>query len=195
MKKIVLCILIVILLVVIFYVDFVLQGNMHGIRGLFTKDHNRGTVNVTINGEEAELSGLTLTFSDNGVFKPRVIGECVIGEDNSFTIKEGVYGRNYFFFDLPISANGESITVKFGHFNSNWWNNVEYEINLDITGRDILSGTIEQTVMYDGVAVYQDSKSFTTDNKRIVGIYADPKVADDADLNLDKNDRGRYVKP
>ncbi|MBQ4556635.1 MAG: hypothetical protein IJA60_03195 [Clostridia bacterium] len=121
--------------------------------------HNTGNVTVTVNGEQIDLDGISI---NEGAFYEvsSQIEKVVTIDNNAFKFKEGSYGTNMFRFSTPVNEYGD-VTVEFGHFNTNWWHEVHYDIELNlITNFDgSLTADIFQTVSYGGEEQFSHSKT------------------------------------
>jgi len=94
----------------------------------FSDYHNAGEIFVTLNGERIELDNIELNFECDCSESP-IITKI---NDNRFKIEEGVYGPNYFSFDIPTELFPR-LAVRFGQFNTNWWHVADYKIEIDLT--------------------------------------------------------------
>lgn len=121
--------------------------------------HNTGDVTVTVNGEQIDLNGISI---EEGAFYElsSQIEKVATIDNNTFKFKKGSYGTNMFRFSAFVNEYG-NVTVEFGHFNTNWWHEVHYDIELNlITNADgSLTADIFQTVSYGGEEQFSHNRT------------------------------------
>ena len=133
--------------------------------------HNNGKITVKVDGEQINLEGIEI---NQGLFYMSTQNEKVATiKSNEFKFKEGSYGENMFRFIIPIKEFG-NVTVEFGHFNTNWWHQVHYDIELNlITNADgTLTADISQKVSYGGKERFSHCETDMLDQtNRLTSIY------------------------
>lgn len=149
--------------------------------------HNKGTIELTIDGQQFNIDNIELSFySDSYFFMPNnsnAMYETCLIKNNKFRLKKGSYGGNVFIFTLPHEDYGilpnNDVVIQFGQFNTNNWHVLQYniEINIDTTknGAHI---TINQA---DALVTENDSETFETkqstditDEQNIASCYVGP---------------------
>ncbi len=125
--------------------------------------HNQGEILLTIDGQKTDVNDIAISFYSDSYFfmpdNPNAKYESSLIKKNKFKFKKGSYGGNVFVFSLPndhynILPNSD-IILEFGHFNTNNWHVLKYNIEVNIE-------KIE-----DGAIVTMKQKNyFVTDNNK-----------------------------
>ena len=133
--------------------------------------HNKGNIQVRINGKKLDLDGTKLSFdgAENSTIK-----------NNKFKFIIGEYGPNTFIFKIPKNSlsmsNNRDLTIEFGHMNFNDWYVNQIELHLDFkTNSENPTLTSYLTYTYDeetGDVTRETSKeSFELNNKKVIEIF------------------------
>ena len=168
MKKTLLLIGIFIVALLLAFPAVIVLGNpdfMEELPQRLALHHITGDIHVTVDGEEMDLSGTELSFDGY---------ESATIKNNTFQFRNGAYGYNTFRFIIPVSGFGD-VCVEFGHFNTNWWHQVHYTLNIDIVTNDdnTLTANTTQKIVFGGkehFAPNQQTDILTKENAK-VNIY------------------------
>ncbi len=177
MKKAILTISAIIIALLIVFAAITILGNPDFFEELpqrLAPYHNSGDITVTLDGEQITLDGISI--NEWSVYTQSETEKLATVKNNKFKFQEGSYGENIFCFVVPVDVYGD-VAVTFGHFNTNWWHEVHYDIQLNlVTNADgSLNADISQTVSYGGVEHFSHSNTEILDEtNNLISIYVGP---------------------
>lgn len=178
---------IVVILVVLFaYVYFFTE-----VGDRFARYHNYIDAVIIVDETQYNMKGIKVDYiyENNSVLELNFFDDYNVGKEvsrigNNVKFRKGIYGGNIFEFVIPksyLKDFGEDIEIRFGHFNTNWWHIIKYQVDVEIKNlsKDSANITLKQKVSYisDGAEerIFEntESKEVTLSDSR-VSIYAGP---------------------
>lgn len=143
--------------------------------------HNKGTIELTIDGQQFIIDNIGLSFYSDSYFlmpnNSNAMYETCLIKNNKFMLKKGFYGGNVFIFTLPHEDYGilpnNDVVIQFGQFNTNNWHVFQYNIEINI---DTIKNGAHITINQADVLV-TENKSETFETKQSADITDEQNIA------------------
>jgi len=161
------------------------------VRYRFARYHNYIDAVIIVDQTQYNMKGIKVDYiyENNSVLESNFFDDYSIDKEvsrkgNNVKFKKGIYGENIFEFVIPKSCLkdfGKDIVIRFGHFNTNWWHIINYQVDVEINNltKDNANITLKQKVSYisDGaeerIFENKESKEVTLNDSK-VSIYTGP---------------------
>ena len=182
LKKSILVILVILFAYVYFFTE---------VGDRFASYHNYIDVVVKVDETQYNMKGIKVDYiyETNSVLESNFLNDYYANKEtsrqgNKVKFKKGIYGGNIFKFVIPkiyLKDFGEDVDIVFGHFNTNWWHIIKYQVDVEIKNlsKDSANITLKQKVSYisDGSEerIFENTETKeVTLNDSMVSIFAGP---------------------